>query len=113
MGSRPRSFTRFLPRAVLAGATVGLGLLCARGWAPAPPAAAEVSRSAALAKDLQDLFAGVAEEVRPAVVFISSTRTIPVPEADAEIEQFFQGRRATRQRSLGSGVIIDPRGFVL
>jgi len=72
-----------------------------------------VSRSAALAKDLQDLFAGVAEEVRPAVVFISSTRTIPVPEADAEIEQFFQGRRATRQRSLGSGVIIDPRGFVL
>jgi serine protease Do len=72
-----------------------------------------VSRSAALAKDLQDLFAGVAEEVRPAVVFISSTRTIPVPEADAELEQFFQGRRATRQRSLGSGVIIDPRGFVL
>jgi serine protease Do len=90
-----------------------LGILARAQLAPAPPAAAEVTRTALLADDLQDLFGGVAEMVRPAVVYISSTRTIPMPQTEERLDAFLHGQRQLRQRSLGSGVVIDPRGYVL
>ena len=94
-------------------AWAALGLL-ARGvlQAPLPPARADVDRATVLGEDLQALFAGVDESVRPAVVFVTATRILPVSEDDPVMD-LLSGRRELRQRSLGSGVIIDRRGFIL
>ncbi len=83
------------------------------------------------AEALQSAFVNVAEHVRPAVVHIGTlqvmksrqTPMVPGPLADDPFfkdffDQFF-GRRGPgpseefRQQGLGSGVIIDKRGFVL
>ena len=76
--------------------------------------------------DLQDSFARIAESAKPAVVNISSTRIertqlysyrSPFGEEDPFDEffrHFFGPEYGTRkQQSIGSGVIIDKRGYVL
>ena len=78
--------------------------------------------------DLQEAFSGIAEEVKPAVVNIASTRIEktraysfqfknPFGEEDPFDEffkHFFPPEYGTRKtQSLGSGIIIDKRGYVL
>jgi Do/DeqQ family serine protease len=108
---------------------LGFGL---HGWLTAArrPAAAAPSPTAT-ADALEAAFVAVAEKVRPAVVNIGtvqvarSRRTPAVPGPGAEdpffkdfFDQFFgrggPGRREEfRQPGLGSGVIVDRRGYVL
>ena len=122
-------------RAVLVGcalfALAGLGFAI-YGWSqvgrgPAPgPAASPLGTADAL----QAAFVTVAERVRPAVVNIGTVQVarsrrapvVPGPGADDPFfkdffDQFFgqgPGRREEfRQPGLGSGVIIDQRGYVL
>jgi len=74
-------------------------------------------------------FARLAQQVMPAVVNINTTKTIaspgrrgPYPRGQDPFEQFFgedfwerfYGRRApSRQRSLGSGFVIDDAGYIV
>jgi len=62
-----------------------------------------------LAAQLDDLFASVSEEVRRSVVSIGSTREARDPPAEEEGE----GATEWGEESIGSGFIIDPRGYIL
>ncbi len=105
------SLVRFGIVALSAG--IALDFLLQSAVRPVPPLTAGAKRSSVLGEDLQELFASVAEEVRPSVVFISATRKIPVPESIEHFERLVQGQRELRQRSQGSGVVVDPRGYIL
>jgi len=94
--------------------------------APAAPVQATNAAEA-----LQSAFVSVAEHVRPAVVHISPVQVakrrrpavMPGPFADDPLlkdffDQFFgprgpRPREEFQQRALGSGVIIDKRGYIL
>jgi Do/DeqQ family serine protease len=112
-------------------AGLGFGMY---GWlAPGRPRAAAPVSPTATADALQAAFVTVAEKVRPAVVNIGTvqvarnrrTPLVPSPGPGAEdpffkdfFDQFFgrggPGRREEfRQPGLGSGVIVDKRGYVL
>jgi serine protease Do len=122
---------RWLP-AVLIGATLGVGILigtlvsngvrAARGGAeanPLPaPSPAELSHS----------FATVADRVEPAVVNINTESTVRVSRRRFQapedspfgdfFDRFFQFGPESPfgnipQRNLGSGVILDPKGFIM
>lgn len=71
-------------------------------------------------------FAELAEKVSPAVVNISTTKTVkrqtrppglrrfgPNDPFDEFFERFFEGPEARPQRSLGSGFIINQEGYIL
>jgi len=94
------------------------------------PASAQDSRS--VLQTLQDAFVQVAQSVKPAVVNISTTqrpkptegrRGQQVPPSfrgpfrdffgDEFMERFFGEQPQREQHSLGSGVIVDKRGFIL
>jgi Do/DeqQ family serine protease len=131
-----RQMTPQAARAVLlAGvlfALAGLGF-GVYGWTQASRARgpAATGSSASAADALQAAFVTVADRVRPAVVNIGTVQVshsrrgpvIPGPGSDDPFfkdffDQFFgqsgPGRREEfRQPGLGSGVIIDKRGFVL
>jgi Do/DeqQ family serine protease len=94
--------------------------------APAPSAPAPLTTADAL----QAAFVSVAERVRPAVVHIGTVQVararpspnVPGPVPDDPFfkdffDQFFGGRGGPRgefhQPGLGSGVIVDKRGYVL
>jgi len=70
---------------------------------------------------LSKAFARVAEELKPAVVNIftegGSERSMQQPPSgspfDEFFERFFRDQPEQRRRSLGSGVIVDPRGYVI
>jgi Do/DeqQ family serine protease len=105
----------------------GYGWLALGRGRPAAPAASPT----AAADALQAAFVTVAEKVRPSVVNIGTVQVarnrrapvVPGPGADDPFfkdffDQFFgrggPGRREEfRQPGLGSGVIIDKRGYVL
>ncbi|MBI4585740.1 MAG: trypsin-like peptidase domain-containing protein [Planctomycetes bacterium] len=72
-------------------------------------------KNAEFAENLQNLFSQVADRVRPAVVAIGTTEVLQLPESDGEIfERLFKGpSREMYRQSLGSGVIIDSRGYIL
>jgi Do/DeqQ family serine protease len=111
----------------LAGTGFGVYGWLATVSRPAPAA----STPAATADALQAAFVAVAEQVRPAVVNIGTVQVargrrppaVPGPGADDPFfkdffDQFFgrggSGRREEfRQPGLGSGVIVDKRGYVL
>ncbi len=96
----------------LLGMCLTLSLLLQRLYRPIPNAKAELDLPAVFAGELQNLFAGVAEAVRPGVVSISFTKVLPVSETDGS-KDFPRGKRELRQRSLGSGVIIDRLGYIV
>ena len=114
-------------------ALAGLGFSI-YGWLQTPRVRGVVTTaggSTAAADALQAAFVTVAERVRPAVVNIGTvqvsrsrrTPIVPGPGTDDPFfkdffDQFFghggPGRREEfRQPGLGSGVIIDKRGYVL
>jgi serine protease Do len=75
---------------------------------------------------LSDSFADVIEKASPSVVNIQSTRIIKASAqqgdnpmmSDPFFRQFFGGQQrgrphAERESGLGSGVIVDPRGYIL
>ncbi len=98
-----------------------LGLTYSPVSAKVPPKAVET-----LTKTGEAL-AEIAKEVTPAVVNISTTRIIKVPGGaqlpfnDPFFRQFFGNEfnhmfnvpKEQRQRSLGSGVIVDPNGYII
>jgi Do/DeqQ family serine protease len=111
-------------------ASVGAGFWAHAFWLSRPPVTVGAS-PVGTADALQAAFVSVAERVRPAVVHVGTIQlarsrrgpTIPGPLADDPFfkdffDQFF-GRRGPgppeefRQQGLGSGVIIDKRGYVL
>jgi serine protease Do len=85
-------------------------------------------------RDLQEAFRYVARTVKPAVVNVSSVKIINAREAAPELDPFFRnspfreffgdeffrqffggpgGTQRFRQKGLGSGFIIDPRGYIV
>jgi Do/DeqQ family serine protease len=121
------------------GALVVLAILLSIGggfglhalWQASAPRAPQPPSPLGTADALQAAFVGVAERVRPAVVNVGTIQvararrgpSVPGPMADDPFfkdffDQFF-GRRGPvppeehRQSGLGSGVIIDKRGYVL
>ena len=100
-----------------AAAWWGTPAACAQ---PAAPPAAEILQA------LEDAFVAVADRVTPSVVNVSVTSRRPSPAESAEprerdprlppelLERFFR-RRPPREetRAAGSGVIVDPRGYIL
>src|SRR5262245_40390007 len=127
----PRSaWNAVLVAALLACASMGFWLhawLLSRSASPVQTAPAPI----ATADALQAAFVSVAERVRPAVVHLGTVQVarssrrpvIPGPNADDPFfkdffDQFFgrsgPGRREEFQTpGLGSGVIVDKRGYVL
>jgi serine protease Do len=92
---------------------------CARPQEPGPPATAG---------DLAKGFAPVVKRALPAVVNISTSRIVRTPEGDLPSQLFsdpffrrffgdeipeFNVPRERRERSLGSGVIVSPDGYIL
>jgi Do/DeqQ family serine protease len=111
----------------LAGAAFGL-----YGWFARPPVVTQAPPAQPGTADaLQAAFVSVAERVRPAVVHIGTlqvarARRPPIPPGPGGDDPFFKdffdqffGRRAPGRREefhqpgLGSGVIVDARGYVL
>src|SRR5574341_2134266 len=109
------------------GVTV-LITLCLLGHSP--PARAQDNRSAL--QSLQDAFVQMVQAVRPAVVNIATTQRPPSQEGrrgpqvppsfrgplrdffgEDFFERFFGQQPPREQHSLGSGVIVDKRGYIL
>jgi serine protease Do len=116
----PRIPTRYRRVAVCAAVCI---------LALATPAFGQDGRSAL--QSLQDAFVQVAQSVRPAVVNIATTQkprpverrrgqvppSVPGPFreffGDEFFERFFGEQPQRERRSLGSGVIVDKRGYIL
>lgn len=85
-------------------------------------------------RELQEAFRAVVKEVKPAVVNVSSVRVMNARQTLPDMDPFFENHpfreffgdeffkrffrspgetRKFRQQGLGSGVIIDPRGYIL
>jgi Do/DeqQ family serine protease len=111
---------------------VSLSLLAGLLWLCAPPAARaadlDTVDSQTVLRALEDAFVSVADRVTPSVVNVSvkPKRTAPEGESSERQEQFreffgpelferFFRRRPPREeaRATGSGVIVDPRGYIL
>jgi Do/DeqQ family serine protease len=106
-------------------AALGLLLLVAvPAWAQSDTAAAPVAPRAIL-RALEEAFAAVVDRVTPAVVNVSTTprRAASAPPADDgdKFREFFGDdlyeryfrRRREDVRASGSGVIVDPNGYIL
>jgi len=95
-----------------------------------PAAAAPAPDSKALLRALEDAFVSVADRATPSVVNVSvklkpeaGQEEGPSPEMEERFREFFGPelferffrRRAPREdgRAAGSGVIVDPRGYIL
>ena len=98
--------------------------------AESPAAAAPAPDSKALLRALEDAFVSVADRATPSVVNVSvklkpeaGQEEGPSPEMEERFREFFGPelferffrRRAPREdgRAAGSGVIVDPRGYIL
>jgi Do/DeqQ family serine protease len=123
-------FRRTTAILALVAASIGGGLVAAfavasRSHDPMYVVAHADSRPA---NQLSDSFADIIEKASPSVVNIQSTRVIKASEqqgngenpffADPFFRQFFGGRgnqqpRDQRESGLGSGVIIDPSGYIV
>ncbi|MFQ5988514.1 MAG: DegQ family serine endoprotease [Candidatus Methylomirabilales bacterium] len=93
-----------------------------------PPALTAKEKSRALVEQMQQVFVEVSERLKPSVVNINTTQKIrtsrrrpdpffrgPFREFFGEefFERFFNLPREFERRSLGSGVIVDPKGLIL
>src|SRR5436305_1764951 len=122
-------FRRSTAILTLVAASIGGGLIAAFAVASRSSAPVYVTARADTAKmeGLPTTFADVIEKASPAVVNIQSTRIIKASAQEGEnpmmqdpfFRQFFGGQmrqqrpRAERESGLGSGVIIDPSGYIL
>ncbi|MFO0753430.1 MAG: DegQ family serine endoprotease [Thermodesulfovibrionales bacterium] len=107
-------------RFAFSGVLVSLALLlafCVPGTADAEISGKEASD---ILSRLGDAMAKVAEQVKPAVVNISTTRTVKTPRNplfdDPNFRRFFGDGAAPQKRkatSLGSGIIASPDGYIL
>jgi serine protease Do len=86
------------------------------------PASAEPAPKLAPATDFRHQFVDVAKTIRPAVVTVTSVSTVEgggnSPFEGSPLEFFFRGRPhqpqgKQRRQGMGSGVIVDPRGYIL
>ncbi len=80
--------------------------------------AAAVKPGPVAENDFRHQFIAVAKTVRPSVVAVTSTSTVDVssPFEGSPFEFFFHGFQhpeKQRRQGIGSGVIVDPRGYVL
>jgi len=98
------------------GAVVGMGL---SSW---PVYVGQSNGAAKAGQRNEDGFAQVIDPVLPAVVSITSSRIVNVPQTplfnDPFFQQFFGGQAPRRpqhqkERGLGSGVIVSPDGYIL
>jgi len=81
------------------------------------------NQSTNILTEIGKAMAGIAESVKPAIVNISTTRTIKIQERvypffdDLFFKRFFGDQfktpRERKTASLGSGVIVDPKGYIL
>ena len=92
--------------------------------APAASPGGESSTKLAPTVDFRHQFIEAAKLIRPAVVAVTSTSTVEVgggggenPFEGSPFEFFFHGmprpEGKQRRQGIGSGVIVDPRGFIL
>ncbi len=120
------------------GALLGLMVASDLGWLPvghavreavAPPPPAPVLPVPVIVPPGSDRnFVDVARAVTPSVVNISTTRTSRTPEGHGfapfedpffrrffgdELFRRFEAPKDRRERSLGSGVIVDPNGYII
>jgi serine protease Do len=108
---RTRNRTRNVAAAVLAAAA--LLAIAATVWRAAGPSLrAEPAGGRDLARELEDLFASVAAGVKLSVVAIDSRA--PVEEVSlTDPPGDGGGRGGEEEESIGSGFIIDSRGYIL
>jgi serine protease Do len=103
-----------------------LGFVAARGTNPATHDTPKPAVSASSIGDMSKAFESVAKQVEPAVVNISTEQIIhqaatQIPDpfrdffgSDSPFGSLFnQAPHDLKQHSLGSGFIIDPRGYIL
>jgi Do/DeqQ family serine protease len=90
-------------------------------------AAAEAIDSQTVLRALEDAFVSVADRVTPSVVNISVKPKRTAPEGESSereerfreffgpefFERFFRRRQPEEARATGSGVVVDPRGYIL
>src|SRR5881296_2273707 len=107
-------------------------LLAAPAWAQQRPAPAEQQRAApkadarSMLRALEDAFAAVADRVTPAVVHVSTVQkkgAAGAPEENPErfreffgdefYDRYFRRRPREDARATGSGVLVDPKGYIL
>ena len=97
-------------------AVVGLGAtglwLAGPGARPASSAAVVPEAAIQSAISVQEAFTAVAEALKPSVVNINTEQPETTSEIPAPLRPFF-GPREEMRHSLGSGVIIDPEGYIL
>jgi serine protease Do len=124
-------FRRTTAILALVAASIGGGLIAAfavasRANSPISVVArADTSQSHQQVSQLSNSFADIIEKASPAVVRISTTRVIKATEqqgnnpfmTDPFFRQFFGGPGGRphdqRERGLGSGVIVNPSGYIL
>ncbi|MFQ5521207.1 MAG: DegQ family serine endoprotease [Candidatus Methylomirabilia bacterium] len=95
------------------------------GWGAAPAPAEEIDPRAIL-RALEEAFVAVADRAMPAVVNVSTVpKAGPVPRGpELEerfreffgpefFERFFPRRQPPRSRATGSGLVVDPSGYIL
>jgi serine protease Do len=122
---RRKTFASFLVGATLAiGITIGAlapGVALARR-AEGPSGAAMLAVPDPVL--LSNAFSGITKKVEPAVVNISTTQVLAKPKASAKsrggsdddlLDRFFNSPDDSpdAERSIGSGVIVDKKGFIL
>src|SRR5437867_9392419 len=107
-------------------------LLAAPAWAQQRPAPAEQQRAApkadarSMLRALEDAFSAVADRVTPAVVHVSTVQkkgAAGAPEENPErfreffgdefYDRYFRRRPREDARATGSGVLVDPKGYIL
>jgi Do/DeqQ family serine protease len=99
---------------------IALAVLSAAPWTSGAAFAQGRPPAAGVLEALEEAFVAVADRVTPAVVNVSVKSRRPSgpegqePELPESFERFFR-RRPPREgpRSAGSGVIVDPRGYIL
>jgi serine protease Do len=116
----------FLATAVAVGFLAGGALTPGHGGADSPKPAPWTPEQKAAVESLQSFsqgFAAVAEAVIPSVVTITSEKVVRPTRSPMEpfandplFRRFFGNRQEPRpftQHGLGSGVIVDPEGYIL
>jgi len=132
MKSDVRRYMAVLAIVVALGAGIAIGALISRGSRAARsanPAADAQPLAAPSPLSLSSTFARIAEQIEPAVVNINTETTVRIsgrgfgsqgktPDRDFFNHFFHFGTPGApsdhfQRRSLGSGIILDPRGYVL